>query len=72
MKTKTYHISNFGNFRPRVAADTQGYVTVHDSPRYGAATDEQLGEWLESPMAAVRHAAATEVAERSLNEWRAS
>jgi hypothetical protein len=71
MKTRSYHVSNFGSFRPAASADTDGYVTYHDSPRYRDATDDQLEAWLDSRVAAVRNAAATEIAERKLNEWRA-
>jgi hypothetical protein len=71
VKTKSYHVSNFGSFRPAAVTDTEGYVTYHDSPRYAAATDDQLTEWAETGRTlAVRNAAATEIAERKLNEWR--
>lgn len=71
MKTRSYHVSNFGSFRPDAAADTEGYVTYHDSPRYKTATDDQLRAWLDSRVQSVRNAAATEIAERKLDEWRA-
>lgn len=70
MKTRSYHISNFGKFAPSGHADSQGYVTRHDSERYEKASAEQLDEWLESPNKYVRAAAATEIAERKLAEWR--
>lgn len=72
MKTKTYHVSNLGSFGGGVSPGTNGYVTYHDSPRYAAATDEQLEEWSDSQSRAVRNAAKTEMAERGINAWRAS
>jgi hypothetical protein len=73
MKTRTYHVSNFGSFRPNAVADTEGYVTYHDSPRYRKATIVQLEEWAENGRTlAVRNAAATEIAQRALNTWRSS
>lgn len=73
MKTKSYHVSNFGSFGGGVVADTEGYVTIHDSQRYVKASDGQLAEWAESGRTlAVRNAAQTEVNERRLNEWRDS
>ena len=68
MKTKSYHVSNFGKFAPAISSN-DGYVVYHDSPRYGAATDEQLEAWTESRNKAVRNAALTEQAERRLGEW---
>lgn len=71
MKTKSYHVSNFGSFGGGVVADTEGYVTIHDSPRYAKASDDQLAEWAESGRTlAIRNAAQTEINERRLNEWR--
>lgn len=70
MRTKTYHISNLGSFAPGGLADSSGFVTYHDSERYGKATDAQLEEWSESSRAAVRAAALTEQAERRLEQWR--
>jgi len=69
MKTRSYHISNLGSYAPSHIADSNGYVTYHDSDRYGKATDEQLEEWAESRIKAVRNAAITEQAERKLAEW---
>jgi hypothetical protein len=69
MKTRSYHISNLGSYAPSHIADNNGYVTYHDSDRYGKATDEQLEEWAESRTTAVRNAAITEQAERKLAEW---
>lgn len=69
MKTATYHVSNYGSFRPDATTDTDGYVTYHDSPRYAKATNEQLREWLDSRNEAVRNAAATEIASRKLQKW---
>jgi len=69
MKTNSYHISNLGSYAYSHIADSNGYVTYHDSPRYGKATDEQLDEWAESRSKAVRNAAITEQAERQLSKW---
>lgn len=69
MKTKSYHISNLGSYAPSQIADSNGYVTYHDSERYSKATDEQLAEWAESRVKAVRNAAITEQAERELSKW---
>lgn len=69
MKTKSYHISNLGSFAPSSANVENGYVTYHDSPRYGKASDEQLEEWAGSRTKAVRNAAVTEQAERALAKW---
>jgi hypothetical protein len=68
MKTKSFHRSNMGSYAP-ACANRDGYITIHDSPRYGKATDEQLVEWTESRIKLVRNAALTERAERSLREW---
>lgn len=70
MKTKSYHISNFGRFAPTSAADVNGYVTYHDSDRYAKASDDKLAEWAESRTKAVRNAALTEQAQRNLRQWR--
>jgi len=69
MKTKSYHISNFGSFAPAGATARDGYVTYHDSDRYGSATEAQLDAWSESRNVAVRNAALTEKAERRLAKW---
>ena len=65
MKTASYHSTNLGSF-----AFATGYVTYHVSPRYAKATDEQLAEWTNSKLKAVRNAARTEQAERAIREWR--
>jgi hypothetical protein len=71
MKTKSYHVSNFGSFGGGVRADAEGYVTYHDSPRYKTASGVQLAEWAESGRTlAIRNAAQTEINERRLREWR--
>lgn len=70
MKTRTYHITNLGSFAPRGCAGQDGYVIYHDSPRYAKATEGQLATWRESRSKAVRNAALTEIAERSLQVWR--
>ena len=72
MKTRNYHVSNLGSYAPQGATqDSQGYITYHDSPRYGIATEEQLAEWSGSRTMAVRNAAVTEIAERALAKWQA-
>jgi len=70
MKTKTYHITNLGSFAPRGIAGQDGYVICHDSKRYSNANESQLATWRESRSKAVRNAALTEIAERSLQVWR--
>jgi hypothetical protein len=71
MKTKTYHITNFGSFAPSGVDAVDGYVTIHDSARYAEASEEELGAWENSKLSAVRHAALTERAQRLLDRWRA-
>lgn len=71
MKTKKFHISNMGKFSGGLVADTQGYVTAHDSDRYATATADQLAEWAENGRTlAIRNAARCELNERSLAQWR--
>ena len=71
MKTKNYHHTHLGSYVPAGAQrDRQGYITYHASPRYGAASPEQLDIWAESRTAVVRNAALTEIAERALQTWR--
>jgi hypothetical protein len=70
MKTRTYHISNFGNMAPLGVDCVNGYVTIHESIRYSSATVEQLNTWTTSRLSAVRDAALTELANRDLQEWR--
>lgn len=71
MKIRRYHVSKFGLFGGGVVADADGYVTYHDSPRYAAATDEQLKDWAANAKTlAARNAARTEINKRRLNEWR--
>ena len=69
MKTKSFHVSNMGSYGAGLPTDRDGYVTIHDSPRYAKATDEKLAGLAESRMEAVRAAALTEQAERGLREW---
>ena len=59
-----------GSYGAGLPTNSNGYVTIHDSPRYAKATDEQLAEWAKSRTQAVRAAALTEQAERGLREWR--
>ena len=56
MKTRTYHISNFGSFAPSGVDCVNGYVTIHYSDRYSSATVEQLNTWTTSRLSAVRGA----------------
>lgn len=69
MKTKQIHTSNISRFSRGISADVHGYAILHDSPRYAAATSEQLTEWTESRVKAVRNAAAVELADRAVAEW---
>ena len=50
MKTKTYHITNLGSagHAVREFCDSQGYITIHDDPRYDAMTRAQCEAELES------------------------
>ena len=50
MKTKTYHISNLGSagHAVREYRDAQGYITVHDDPRYDTMTRAQCDAELEA------------------------
>jgi hypothetical protein len=71
MQTKSFHITNLGSFSGGLVADTEGYVTIHDSERYGKADMAQLQEWAENGKTqAVRNAAQTEINERALAKWR--
>jgi hypothetical protein len=71
MKTKQFHISNLGSFSGGLVADTQGFVTIHDSQRYDSASDDQLTEWSENGRSlAIRNAAQAELNERQLQQWR--
>lgn len=70
MKTKHFHPTNFGSMGGPWQVDRDGYVEYHASDRYAAATDEQLHQWLRSRLKAVRNAAAAEIANRRLDDWR--
>jgi hypothetical protein len=65
MKTLSYHASSFGSF-----AIGTGFITIHDSPRYRSASDDQLREWTRARLKAVRMAAQTELAQRKVSAWR--
>jgi hypothetical protein len=65
MKTLSYHASSFGSF-----AVGTGFITIHDSPRYRSASDDQLREWTHARLKAVRMAAQTELAHRKVSAWR--
>ena len=69
MKTTTFHPTNFGTFAPNCSTDSEGFVHVHDSPRYAKASEEKLQEYLSSRLFLVRNAAKTEVASRKLAKW---
>lgn len=69
MKTKKTHVNNFGKFCPQCAADTEGFITYHDSDRYSEASEEQLVIYGESGSPLVRRAVAVERACRDLAEW---
>lgn len=70
MKTTEYHKNNLAGYAPTEYADSCGYITIHDSPRYATADLDQLEEWAEeSRYKAVRAAALTELANRELAEW---
>lgn len=70
MATRQFHISNMGAYSNGLVANHGGYVTVHDSPRYDTATEEQLRNWAESGRTlAVRNAAQTELNNRALATW---
>ena len=58
-----------GNFGASLPTDRNGYVIIHEAPRYAKATDDQLSEWADSRIKAVRAAALTEQAERGLRSW---
>lgn len=71
MKTKTFHVSNFGSFAGGLVADQEGYVTYHASDRYGKASDAQIAELAATGRTlAIRNAAQAEINERELNKWR--
>jgi len=69
MNTKKFHPRDLGRYGNALPTDQAGYVMVHDSPRYAAADDAQLDEWSRSRHAAVRAAARSEMAMRSLAVW---
>jgi hypothetical protein len=70
MKAVTYHISNFGRFAPTGVVIDDGYVTMHDSPRYAQADGSLLEHWACSKLIKVRNAACTEIANRRVQAWR--
>lgn len=73
MRKSAYHETMLGSFAlPPSYADQLGFVTVHESPRYALATDEQLQQWADSRIKAVRAAALTQLAQRAIADWRAS
>jgi len=69
MKTLTFHTGIFGSFGSQIPTDNDGWTIIHDSPRYGKATDEQLARWRQSHLAAVRSAASAEAARRAVSAW---
>jgi hypothetical protein len=70
MKKTSIHSTQFGKFAAGLVADSQGFVEIHDSSRYAAATDETLHDWCESRSTAVRNAARAELAQRQIQQWR--
>ena len=68
MKYQIFHETNFGFFTPRHLLDANGFITVHDSPRYASATDKQLDQWCESRLSTVRAAAEVEQRKRAMRE----
>lgn len=71
MKTRLYHLTRLGGFAPLGCAGADGYIRMHDSPRYSVATNEQLEFWRDnSKSRLVRAAAETERAKRQLQAWR--
>lgn len=60
MKLKKFHMSNMGKHGTDLPIDNEGYVTCHDSGRYHNATDEQLDDWSENRLSAVRAAVRVE------------
>lgn len=71
MRIAQYHVSNLGRFAgdARQYADAEGYVRIHDSSRYEAASMDQLYSWLDSRNRLVQAAAATELAGRRIIKW---
>jgi hypothetical protein len=70
MATKEFHVSNLGSFGGGLVTDSAGYVTIHDSKRYAAATTEQLRDWAENGRTqAIRNAAQCELNERAIRNW---
>lgn len=70
MKTKRFHISNLGKFSGGLHTDSNGYVTVHDSPRYEQAREDQLRTWVDTGRTlTIRNAAQSEINQRSLDLW---
>lgn len=71
MRTTNYHPSNLGAYAPIGYADGDGYVRMHDAPRYAVATNAQLGYWRDNSRSRlVRAASATALAERQLQARR--
>tara|TARA_R110000787_G_scaffold139252_1_gene252959 strand:- start:143 stop:370 length:228 start_codon:yes stop_codon:yes gene_type:complete len=70
MKTITFHKSNLGKFEPHRIADDGGYITIHDSARYGSASEGELNAWDESRFSLIRNAAMVEMACRKLSACR--
>ena len=70
LKTRSFHASNMGSFSPTYLADQDGYITIHDSPRYKKASEAQLAEWRKSRAWVIKAAAIVELAEREIQRWR--
>lgn len=71
MKTHKFHHSELGLYAPADHVAKDGYITIHDSPRYARAKRDKLIEWCDTARSPyVRAAAAVELADRELTEWR--
>jgi hypothetical protein len=71
-----FHESNLGMFAPDGLADSEGYITIHDSYTYREMSRHELHRIAslscERCDSLVRAAALVELAERDLEEWRES
>lgn len=73
MKTKKFHCTLLGKFAHGLGVDTEGYVLIHDSPRYKKADISQLTKWYtDGRTLSIRNAARTELNERQLSTWQNS
>ena len=64
-QTKTYHISELGQYVSHaIVTSGDGWVVVHDSPIYADANESELEAFSWSPQRDVRNAALAERAKR--------